>query len=71
MLGAMASSSEKPPHGMRSIKWWEYVTTNTKKFHYPDCASVNKMKEKNREDVVDTRDHIIASGYVPCKNCNP
>ena len=26
MLGAMASSSEKPPLQMRSIKWWEYVT---------------------------------------------
>ena len=22
----MASSSEKPPLQMRSIKWWEYVT---------------------------------------------
>ena len=27
MLDAMASSSEKPPLQMRSIKWWEYVTT--------------------------------------------
>ena len=26
MLDAMASSSEKPPLQMRSIKWWEYVT---------------------------------------------
>ena len=26
MLEAMASSSEKPPLQMRSIKWWEYVT---------------------------------------------
>ena len=29
MLDAMASSSEKPPLQMRSIKWWEYVTKHT------------------------------------------
>ena len=44
---------------------------NTHKFHYPSCASAKKIKPKNREDVVLTRDEIIARGFVPCKNCNP
>lgn len=44
---------------------------NTKKFHYPDCSSVNKMKESNKVVLSGTRDEIIAMGYDPCKCCNP
>lgn len=47
------------------------LNTNTKKFHKPDCRSVNQMSEKNKKEVNDTRDHIIADGYDPCKICNP
>ena len=50
----------------------DYVlNTNTGKFHYPDCRSVGDMAEKNRQDVHDTREHILDMGYVPCKICNP
>ncbi len=44
---------------------------NTKKFHYPDCSSVTKMKESNKVALSGTRDEIIAMGYDPCKRCNP
>ena len=47
------------------------LNTNTKKFHYPDCPSVGKMAEKNREDSWLTRDELIALGYDPCGNCKP
>ena len=47
------------------------VNTNTGKFHYPSCPSVQKIKDKNRMDTDLTRDELIAQGYVPCKNCNP
>lgn len=47
------------------------LNTNSKKFHLPNCGSVKKMKDKNRKDVVDTRDNIISQGYTPCKNCRP
>ena len=47
------------------------LNTNTYKFHYPDCSSVNKMKEKNRQYIEATRDEIIAMGYEPCHNCYP
>ena len=47
------------------------LNKNTKKFHYPDCASVDEMKAKNRLDVSWDRDEVIAHGYVPCKRCNP
>ena len=45
--------------------------TNTGKFHYPACSSVDQMKEKNKLEVSLSRDEVIAQGYVPCKRCNP
>ena len=47
------------------------LNTNTKKFHYPECSSVDDMSPKNRKDVNISRDEIISQGYVPCKRCNP
>ncbi|MCD8084060.1 MAG: DNA/RNA non-specific endonuclease [Clostridiales bacterium] len=47
------------------------LNTNSKKFHRPSCSSVSKMKSSNRMDVTESRDEVIARGYVPCKNCNP
>ena len=43
---------------------------NTKKFHYPSCSSVSKMKDSNKV-ILNSRDEAIDKGYVPCKNCNP
>ena len=47
------------------------ANTNTKKFHYPSCNSVKKMKEKNKLYFEGSRDELIKQGYEPCKNCNP
>ena len=47
------------------------LNTNTKKFHFPHCNSVDQMKENHRKETSDSYDEVIASGYVPCKNCNP
>ena len=47
------------------------LNTNTHKFHYPNCNSVNDMKEKNKQIYTGSRDDIIAMGYGPCKRCNP
>lgn len=47
------------------------LNTNTKKFHYPTCSSVNDMKEKNRQEFFGTRDESIALGYSPCGRCKP
>ena len=47
------------------------LNTNTKKFHYPDCDSVNKMKEKNKELFTGSRDEVISMGYSPCGKCKP
>ena len=47
------------------------LNTNSKKFHYPDCSSVGKMSEKNKEERTTTREDLIADGYEPCGSCKP
>lgn len=47
------------------------ANTNTGKFHYPNCSSVDDMKEENKMLFNGTRDELISEGYVPCKRCNP
>ena len=47
------------------------LNTNTKKFHYPSCSSVDSMKDKNKQEYTGSRDDIIAMGYDPCKRCYP
>ena len=47
------------------------INTNTGKFHYPSCSSVNRIKSYNREDYYGTRDELINMGYEPCGNCHP
>ena len=47
------------------------LNTNTKKFHYPYCDSVNDMKEKNKQEFTGTREEVIGMGYSPCGRCKP
>lgn len=47
------------------------ANTRTKKFHLPDCSSVNDIKAKNRKDWYGSREELIDEGYVPCQRCNP
>ena len=47
------------------------LNTNTKKFHYPSCSSVDAMKESNKQSYTGSRDDLISQGYSPCKRCNP
>lgn len=54
-----------------SLETTYVLNTNTKKFHYPTCSSVDDMKEKNKQIYTGSREEIINMGYVPCKRCNP
>ncbi len=60
------------PTSNSSVEKANYVAnTNTGKFHYPSCSSVDDMKEENKMLYNGTRDELISNGYVPCKRCNP
>lgn len=47
------------------------LNTNTKKFHRPDCGSVDTIKEQNKKEVAQSREELIKEGYDPCGRCNP
>lgn len=47
------------------------INTNTRRFHLPDCSSVNEMKAKNRQNSSATREALIEQGYTPCGRCKP
>ncbi len=47
------------------------LNENTKKFHLPDCAGVQDMKESNKKEFAGDRKELIEAGYEACKNCRP
>ena len=71
--GTDAEAGEEVTRGMpeEEVTFRYVCNTNTKKFHYPDCKSVNQIKEENRLYTDQSRDDLIAQGYEPCGNCRP
>ena len=59
-----------PPDGGSEVRAY-VINTNTKRFHLPDCHSVQEMKPKNRLDYTGTREELIEQKYKPCGECNP
>lgn len=53
------------------IEYNYVLNTNTKRFHYADCDSVNDMKEKNKKYFSGDREELIEMNYKPCQRCNP
>ena len=51
---------------------YKYIlNTRSKLIHDPDCDSVDKMSEKNKEYTNLDRETLISQGYRPCGNCHP
>ena len=64
-----ASESKEETTAQAQAKTVTYVlNTKTKKFHLPSCGS---LPTTNRAYTDESRDEVIADGYVPCKRCNP
>ena len=47
------------------------LNTSSRKFHLPDCPSVDKIKEKNKEEYHGSREDLMEQGYEPCQSCHP
>lgn len=63
-----SSETEQPSKTSEDL----YVLNrNTKKFHRPDCSSVQDIKPKNKREFSGNTETLIQQGYSPCKNCNP
>lgn len=65
------SSLAKEPAVSQAADVTYVLNRNTKKFHSPDCTSVEKITDRNREDVAWSREECIAYGYEPCGVCKP
>lgn len=63
-----SSETEQPSKTSEDL----YVLNrNTKKFHRPNCSSVQDIKPKNKQKFSGNTKALIQQGYSPCKNCNP
>ena len=47
------------------------VNTSSKKFHKTGCKNADRISDKNKEFVNESRDELIRDGYEPSKCCNP
>ena len=46
------------------------LNTDSKKFHYPDCSSAEKISPENYA-TCNSREEAISMGYEPCGRCKP
>ena len=57
-------------HNKSSNKSKKYVINiKNKKYHDPNCSSVSKMSEQNKEVVTSTSKKLQQQGYSPCGIC--
>jgi hypothetical protein len=49
----------------------DFNSKNSKKFHKPDCSSVEKISANNKAEKTCTRDELIEDGYSACGICKP
>ena len=71
VYASVRTATPKPAATKKPAARTYVLNTNTKKFHYPSCPSVDQMKSKNKKVVTEKREKIMRDGYTPCKRCNP
>lgn len=47
------------------------LNTNSKKFHYTTCSSVDKINEYNKAEYTGFREDLLSQNYTPCGTCKP
>ena len=47
------------------------LNTHTMKIHLPNCPSVKKIAEYNRQDYTGDINDLLSQGYSPCGYCHP
>lgn len=65
------SASTEPDEADGATETTYVLNTRSRKFHLPDCDSVEDIHEHNREEYTGTRDELIERGYEPCGGCHP
>lgn len=67
----MTKSQNSESEQKQTVKMDYILNTNTKKFHYLYCSSVEQMKAHNKKSFSGTRESVLQMGYEPCKICMP
>lgn len=65
-LGQQASLEEQEDSSRDYV-----LNENTRKFHLPECGSVEDIKPQNRKDYSGSRKKLEEQGYEPCGRCRP
>lgn len=47
------------------------LNTSSRKFHKPDCSSVETISPSNKKSYTGTREELINQGYEACGKCKP
>lgn len=64
--------ADAPDASQEAVAKQTYIlNTNTHKFHWPSCSSVDDMADHNKKEYTGTREELIEKGYEPCRSCNP
>lgn len=66
-----STASDSGAAGSREEEQTYILNDNTKKFHDPECSSVDDIKAKNKSEFTGTREELIEEGYEPCGKCRP
>ncbi len=64
-------SSETSTQSQTAASQTYILNTNNRKFHNPDCASVQDMNDRNKQTYTGSRENLISQGYEPCGRCKP
>lgn len=67
--GVYVEQTKETPVNAADYKY--ILNTNSKLIHKPDCESVLKMSDKNKEYTNSDIKSLEEAGYRPCHNCNP
>ncbi len=68
---SQADGSIAEDEGLDESHYDYILNVNSKKFHRPECSSVDDMKEENKQGFTGTREKAIELGYEPCGRCKP
>lgn len=70
-IGTAASSDSMVSDNAASVEQTYILNHNTKKFHDPECSSLDDIKAKNKSEFTGTREELMEQGYDPCGKCRP
>lgn len=63
-------ASDEAPAGTSKESTY-ILNTSSRKFHKPDCGSVETISPSNKKSYTGTREELINQGYEACGKCKP